>query len=109
PALKELKENFSSKTSFREPRVKEMIFKDLIKTSKEYTEYRKEWQSSMVSNALAILKSSPNHEQRSREFSERLRKGDITEVPVPEGKPPYSFEKYLELKEAYERGEQAFQ
>jgi predicted PurR-regulated permease PerM len=109
PSLEELKANSSYETSFREPRVKEMIFKDLVKSSKEYTEYRKEWQSSMVSNALAILKSSPNHEQRFREFYERLRKGDIAEVAVPEGKPPYSFEKYLELKEAYERGEQAFQ
>ncbi len=107
PSLEELKSR-PDYAEFRDPLIRGMIFRDIDKGSKAYGEHHAEWKAYVVQNALVALKSSPSYTDRFREFYERLRTDDAPAVALPEGKPPYTYEKYLELKAARERGEDAF-
>jgi predicted PurR-regulated permease PerM len=107
PSLSDVKAK-ADYESHRDPRIKEMIFKDLDKTQNAFAAYRTAWEEYTVKNALTALKSSPSHTERFRELYNRLRKEEAPAFTLPEGKPPYELAKYFELKDAYEHGEAAF-
>lgn len=92
----------------RDARIRDTILRDMTKNAPEHEAYRKEWEAYLEDSALANLKISPKYEERFREFYERLRKGEIPAVALPEGKPPYEYAKYVELRAAHSRGEDAF-
>ncbi len=103
-------EEFRTKPDYevqRDVRIKDAIFREVLKSPEESSIYREKWLTYVEETALANTRSSLHRRERFREFYERLRRGEAAAF-LSEAKPAYEFEKYTELIEAHKKGEEAF-
>ncbi len=103
-------EDFKTRPDYeahRDSRIKDSIFREKMKSPQDATAYRERWVTYVEETAFSNIKSSPQYAERFRDFYEKLRKGEIPAF-LSESKPSYEYDKYLELIEAYKKGEDAF-
>ncbi|HVR73005.1 MAG TPA: AI-2E family transporter [Planctomycetota bacterium] len=82
-----------------------IMFEGIAEDPKRLEDLRVEWEAHMTRTALSMLQTSPEYERRFPQFYERTRR---EAAGTPQGRIQYDYAKYLELKDAYKRGEAVF-
>lgn len=89
----------------RRERICRLIAEDLRKDRAGWESLREEWVSGVADAAIAAGQATKESEEAFRRFYEQEYRSSAT---PPQDRPPYPYERYLALSQAYPKGEEAF-